>query len=94
MAVLISTKVKGQTQEGYDGVLSAVRELLKNAPGFMLHCAHPSEGEWLVYEIWQSKGEADKWFAEYVVPNLPKGIYPKRTYQELHSAVAKFEAAM
>ena len=32
MAVLISTKVKGQTQEGYDGVLTAVRELVKKAP--------------------------------------------------------------
>ena len=47
MAVLISTKVKGQTQEGYDSVLAAVEELVKVTPGFVLHCAHPAEGEWL-----------------------------------------------
>ena len=91
MAVLISTTVKGQTQEGYDGVLLAVRELIKAAPGFVFHGAHPSEGCWMVYEVWQSKVEADQWFAEYVVPNLPAGIHPKRSYQELHSLVTVFE---
>lgn len=87
MAVLISTNVKGQTTEGYDGVLAAVREILKPAPGFVMHCAHPAEGEWRVYEIWNSKAEADRWFAANIVPNLPKGIHPKRSYQELHSLV-------
>jgi heme-degrading monooxygenase HmoA len=91
MAVLISTKVKGQTQEGYDGVLAAVRELIKQAPGFIMHCAHPAEGEWNVYEVWQSKTEADQWFAKYVVPNLPAGVHPKRSYQPLHSIVTPFE---
>jgi heme-degrading monooxygenase HmoA len=43
MAVLVSVKVKNQTQEGYDSVLNAVRELVKNAPGFIMHCAHPVE---------------------------------------------------
>ena len=87
MAVLISTNVKGQTQQGYDSVLSAVGELIKNAPGFIMHCAHPAEGEWKVYELWQSKADADQWFGKYVVPNLPPGIHPKRSYQELHSLV-------
>ena len=94
MAVLISTKVKGQTQEGYDGVLLAVREAIKAAPGFILHCAHPSEGEWLLYEVWESREKADKWFVQYVVPNLPKGLHPKRSYQELHSLVTVFEEAV
>jgi len=87
MPVLVSTKVKGQTREGYDGVLTAVRETIKIAPGFILHCAHPAEEEWLLYEVWDSKDAADKWFAQYVVPNIPKGLHPKRSYQELHSLV-------
>jgi quinol monooxygenase YgiN len=91
MAVLISSKVKGQTQEGYDGVLLAVRDHLKNAPGFIMHCAHPAEGEWSLYEVWESKAEADQWFATYVVPNIPKGLHPKRSYQELHSMITAFE---
>lgn len=91
MAVLISTTVKNQTQEGYDGVLVAVRESIKKAPGFIMHCAHPAEGEWKVYEVWNSKQESDKWFAENVVANLPAGIHPKRSYKELHSMVTPFE---
>lgn len=87
MAVLISSKVKGQTREGYDAVLSAVREPLKAAPGFIFHCAHPEEDGWRITEVWQSKTEADQWFAKYVVPNLPQGMHPKRSYQELHSAI-------
>lgn len=92
MAVLISTKVKGQTQEGYDSVLAAVEASVKQAPGFMFHCAYPSQGEWLVYEIWQSKKEADQWFAKNVVPNLPPGIHPKRVYQELHATITGLHA--
>ena len=91
MAVLISTKVKGQTQEGYDGILAAVRESVQQAPGFIMHCAHPADGEWLVYEVWYSKQLADQWFAATIVPNLPPGIHPKRSYQELHSVVTPVE---
>ena len=91
MAVLISTTVKGQTQEGYEGVFNAVRDQIRIAPGFILHCAHPAEGAWLVYEVWQSKAQADQWFAKYVVPFLPKGIHPKRSYQELHSVLTPSE---
>ena len=91
MAVLISIKVKGQTQEGYDSVLTAVRELVKKAPGFIMHCAHPAEDGWQVTEVWNSKKESDEWFAKYVVPNLPQGMHPKRSYHELHSCVTPFE---
>ncbi len=91
MAVLISVKVKKQTQEGYDSVLTAVRELIKQAPGFIMHCAHPVEDGWQVTEVWTSKKESDEWFAKYVVPNLPQGIHPKRSYHELHSMVIPFE---
>jgi hypothetical protein len=41
----------------------------------------------VVAEIWKTKADADAFFAKYVVPNLPAGIHPKRTYQELHSFV-------
>ena len=91
MAILISSMVKGQTQEGYDGVMKMVRESIKKAPGFVMHCAYPSEGCWLLTEVWNSKSEADKWFGEVVVPNLPAGIRPKRSYQELHSLVTPNE---
>ncbi|RYG49880.1 MAG: hypothetical protein EOO01_11930 [Chitinophagaceae bacterium] len=87
MAILIATRVKGQTTEGYDGILATVRDSITPAQGFIVHFAHPAEGEWNVYEVWESKEAADKWFAANIIPNLPKGIHPKRSYHELHSLV-------
>lgn len=91
MAVLISSKVAGQTQEGYDAVLVAVKESIKRAPGFIMQCAHPVEDGWNVTEVWNSKQEADNWFAKTVVPHLPPGIHPKRSYQELYNVITSFE---
>lgn len=87
MAILINTIVKGQTAEGYDQVLVHLEDLIKKSPGFKLHSAYSSNGEWMVMEVWNSKAEADNFFSTYVVPNIPKGIIPKRSYQELHSLV-------
>lgn len=53
MAVLITAEVKGQTQEGYEGMLGILIENIEKAPGFVLHTAHPLEGGWRVIEIWR-----------------------------------------
>lgn len=87
MAVLIATRVKGQTAEGYDSVLNAVSDMIRSAPGFIIHFAYPAEGEWQVYEVWESMEDADKWSGKYMATNLPEGTYPKRSYHELHSMV-------
>jgi hypothetical protein len=91
MAVLISSKVAGQTREGYDLVKNAVEESIKKAPGFIIHCAKPGEDAWELLEVWRSKKEADQWFAATVAPNLPPGIHPKRSYQDLYSLILPFE---
>jgi hypothetical protein len=88
MTVLISAEVTGQTQSGYDGMLEKLGDVLKNTPGFVLHTSHPTEGGWRVIEIWQTKDAADQFFVRNVVPNLPKGIRPKRTVQTLHGYLA------
>jgi hypothetical protein len=87
MPVLISSKVAGQTKEGYDGVLTAVKDSITKAPGFIMQCAHPAEDGWNVTEVWNSKLEADNWFAKNVVPHLPPGIHPKRSYQQLYNVI-------
>lgn len=87
MAILVTTTVKNQTAKGYDEVSKFLHELVKKSPGFILHCAYSSDGEWHVLEIWNSKADADAFFSKNVAPNLPKGIIPKRTYIELHSIV-------
>ena len=89
MAVLVTAEVAGQTTQGYDSMLSVLEAALKAAPGFILHTAFPVEGGWRVVEMWDSKREADEWYAKNVAPNLPPGIRPKRSVQELHSLVQR-----
>ncbi len=85
MAVLITAVVPGQTQEGYDRMMAALRPLLEQAHGFIAHGAGPSPEGWRVFEIWESQKAASDFFAKYIHPNLPPGMTPKRTYLELHS---------
>ena len=87
MAVLVTAEVAGQTTEGYDGMLGMLEGGLRAAPGFVLHSGHPIDGGWRILEVWRSKEEANAFFAKYVHPNLPPGIKPRRTFQELHSCV-------
>ena len=87
MAVLMTAEVAGQTEQGYDGMRTHLDALLESAPGFVLHTAHPVEGGWRVLEIWETKEDADRFFAQHVAPNLPPGIRPKRSIQPLHSLI-------
>jgi hypothetical protein len=87
MAILISTSIQGQTAEGYDQVSVYLHQAIRKSPGFILHSAYAADGAWHVMEVWNSKAEADEFFAKMVRPNLPKEIHPKRSYQELHSVV-------
>ncbi len=70
-------------------MLIALGNTIKRAEGFLLHTAHPVEGGWRVVEIWNSKAEANEFFARHVAPNLTPGIHPKRSVQELHSLLTR-----
>lgn len=94
MAVLVTAEVKGQTQEGYDGMFAVLSEGLKQAPGFILHSAHPVDGGWRITEVWESKTNADQYFAKHVAPNLSPGIHPKRSVQELHTLLTPSMASV
>lgn len=87
MAVLISAEVKGQTTEGYDGMVADMGAVIRDVPGRLLHASHATEDGWRVIEVWESREEANRWFAQHVVPRLPPGIRPRRTFQELHLAL-------
>ena len=87
MAVLVIADVQGQTAEGYDGMLAALEADMKDAPGFIAHGAGPSVDGWKTFEVWESLGEATRFFAGYVRPLLPEGVTPKRTIVELDSLI-------
>lgn len=87
MSVLIIAENRGQTAQGYDSMLAVLAPHLKQAPGLVLHSSHATEDGWRVIEVWESKAQADHFFATFVAPQLPPGIRPKRSVQSLHSVV-------
>jgi hypothetical protein len=87
MAVMMIAEVAGQTEEGYDGMLRFLEPSVQAAPGFVAHASHAVEGGWRVIELWRSKADSDRFYAEHVAPHLPPGIRPKRSVHELHALV-------
>ena len=87
MAVMVTAEVPGQTQQGYDGMRAMLEGPLKQARGLVLHTAYAVDSGWRIVEIWESTKDANDFFAKAVHPNLPPGIKPRRTFQELHSLI-------
>jgi quinol monooxygenase YgiN len=87
MPVLVTAEVHGQTSQGYDGMLAVLGPPLQRAPGLVLHSSHATPDGWRVIEVWESKAQSDRFFAEFVAPHLPPGIRPKRAVQPLHNVV-------
>jgi hypothetical protein len=87
MAVLIVAEVAGQTHEKYDRMLAVLGPVLRSAKGFIAHGAGPAGDGWRTFEVWESSADATRFFADYIHPNLPAGVKPKRTVTELHSLI-------
>jgi hypothetical protein len=87
MAVLVTAEVQGQTVEGYDGMLTALGVPIRQAKGFIAHFAANTEQGWRVMELWETQDDANQFFAKFVHPNLPPGVKPRRSFQQLHSLV-------
>ena len=89
MPVFITALVPGQTEEGYDRAMIALKPLLEQAEGFIAHGAGMSPEGWRVFEVWESQKQATDFFAKHIRPNLPPGVTPKRTYVELHNLMVR-----
>jgi ketosteroid isomerase-like protein len=92
MPVMMISEVSGQTPQGYDAMLALVGGALRQAPGFVMHMAHPTGIGWRIVEVWQSKEDATRFFTTHIAPNLPDGVRPKLDFQPLHSLVSPGEA--
>ena len=88
MSIMMISEVAGQTAEGYDRLFAQVSLALRSAPGFVVHSSHQTEQGWRVVEIWDSRDDAGRFFADHIAPRLPEHIRPKLTFQELHDVLA------
>lgn len=88
MPVMVIAEVVGQTPQGYDAMLARVGAALRQAPGFVMHMAHATEGGCRVVEVWRAREDATRFFADHIAPHLPQGVRPKLSFQPLHSLVS------
>lgn len=84
MAILMKAEVRGQTREGYQQVFDALSSHYTAARGFLMHLSHPIDGGWCVIDVWQTRKDFERFFAEHVAPKLPMAVRPKITFVELH----------
>lgn len=89
MAVLVIAEVEGVTAEMHAGMLAQLAEPCRQAQGFIVHLGGPHQGAFRVYEIWETKEDATRFFSRFVHPNLPPGVRPQRTFQELSAVLLK-----
>lgn len=86
MAVLMMSETV-TTPEIYDQVARAATAAMRQAPGFIAHCARQDGEKMRVVEIWESQEACAKYFAEHVHPYLPPGVKPHRTVMPLHNLI-------
>jgi heme-degrading monooxygenase HmoA len=89
MAVLVRIAAPGMDQEAYDETSSALQELVKKQPGFIIHVAYPTPGGFAVGEVWESEAQPEAWFNEHVAPALPAEAVEAMSTEviQLHSVV-------
>jgi len=89
MSVLVTARVDGQTEAGWDQIFGQLGPVIRQAKGFIaVGGGHSNEG-WRAFEIWESAEEAAEFYAKYVVPNLPPTVKPQRTMLELRTLLLK-----
>jgi hypothetical protein len=88
MAVLMTAEVPGMTQEAYEEMLE-LDPVLRSSPGFVCHAGGSTAGGWRITEVWKSREDFERFFEEYVKPNLPPGIEPTVTFQDLHTVIVR-----
>jgi heme-degrading monooxygenase HmoA len=85
MAVLVRMTVTGMDAATYDHASAQLMPLVKQQPGFIMHVAYPGPEGFTVGEIWESRGQYETFFNEYVKPNVPGEVQAEVI--ELHSVV-------
>jgi hypothetical protein len=74
MAVLIRHRAAGMTLANYDELSPPLVEVIKSAPGFVLHVAFEDSQGLCVAEIWESQEQHDAYFSANVEPAVPAEI--------------------
>jgi hypothetical protein len=72
MAFLITHFYEGGTASQYQAVVDAVHPPDGLPAGQVYHAAGPTDDGWLIVAVWDSKDTFDRFFADTLMPALPK----------------------
>lgn len=61
----------GVTEEQYSAMHAVLGPKGKVAPGAVLHMAGPTQGGWLITEVWETKEDQQRFTREEVMPITP-----------------------
>jgi heme-degrading monooxygenase HmoA len=86
MPVIVQMTAPEMEEAQYDEAAAQLSELVKKQPGFMMHLAYRDRDDdgFIVAEIWETLGQFEAWYTEYVEPRVP-GIFRQAT--DLYSIV-------
>jgi hypothetical protein len=87
MAVIMTADVSGMDQAMYEGMMSQFRPAILASNGFIMHLGHAIDGGWRVTEVWESRSAWHNWYDGTVKPNLPPGMEPAISVEDVHEIV-------
>ena len=87
MPILMTAEITGFTQAMADAMNAKIGERMKTAQGFVIHANGPIENGWRVTEIWESADHFNRWYEATIRPNLPPGVQPQITTQDLYDVI-------
>ena len=80
MAIALVMELPGGTQDNYDRILQNIgmEKGAEDLPrGLIFHVAGPTENGWQVVDVWESREDFDRFFAEKLGPAIRlSGVVP------------------
>jgi hypothetical protein len=90
MPVLMTAEQPNMDEATYASILEPLMPLLRSADGFISHAGGPSPaGGMRIIEIWESETDQKNFFDQNLRANLPPGLVPDLTYDELHAGFTR-----
>jgi len=75
MAVGMLVEAPGVNAEGYDSIMQHLEWETKPKPqGFVSHYAGPTESGWLVFDIWESQQDFERFMQERLGPAMQQAF--------------------
>ena len=88
MPISMTQRSPGMPAAAYDEIIEHLAQPLRSSEGFISHAAEITADGVTVTEVWESRGDWERWHTVSVEPHLPPNA-PEPTITELHHALSR-----